>query len=91
MLILICQPFLSLAIIQLRALSLLQKTIQNRDKLFLYTDPVTYYETGNDMVCLPSLHCEKLLQNLPRLTEKFNHGLNIYKDTKPFMSSFLVF
>ncbi len=39
MLFLICQPFQSLAIIKLRALSLLQKTFQNRDQLFLYTDP----------------------------------------------------
>jgi hypothetical protein len=29
----------SLAIIQIRTLSLLQKTVQFRDQLFLYTDP----------------------------------------------------
>ena len=39
MLFLIGQPFYSLAIIQLHALSLLQKTVQIRDQLFLYTDP----------------------------------------------------
>jgi hypothetical protein len=41
MLFLICQPFKSLAIIKLCALSLLQKTVLNRDQLFLYTDPRT--------------------------------------------------
>ncbi len=35
------QLFWSLAIIQLYALSLLQKTVQNRDQLFLYMDPAT--------------------------------------------------
>jgi hypothetical protein len=39
MLFLIGQPFQSLAVIQLHALSLLQKTVQIRDKFFLYMDP----------------------------------------------------
>jgi hypothetical protein len=40
MLFLIGQPFKTLAISQLHALSLLQKTVQIRDKFFLYMDPV---------------------------------------------------
>ncbi len=43
MLLSFCQPFLSLAIIQLRALSLFIKTVQNRDQLFLYTDPSNHF------------------------------------------------
>ncbi len=39
MLFLIGKSFSSLAIIQLHALSLLQKTLQIRDKFFLYMDP----------------------------------------------------
>ncbi len=39
MMFLIGQPFWSLAIIQLHALSLLQKTVQIRDQFFLYMDP----------------------------------------------------
>ncbi len=40
MLFLIGQPFKYLAVIQLHALSLLQKTVQIRDEFFLYMDPV---------------------------------------------------
>ncbi len=39
MLFLIGQPVLSFAIIQLHALSLLQKMLQIRDQFFLYMDP----------------------------------------------------
>jgi hypothetical protein len=36
---LVGQQFYSLAIVQLHALSLLQKTVQIRDQFFLYMDP----------------------------------------------------
>ncbi len=38
------QPFKSLAIIQLHALSFLQKTVQIRDQFFLYMDPDGGYQ-----------------------------------------------
>jgi hypothetical protein len=38
------QPFSSLAIIQLHTLSFLQKTVQIRDRFFLYMDPDDGYQ-----------------------------------------------
>jgi hypothetical protein len=50
------QQLLSLAITQLHALSLLQKTVQIRDQFFLYVDPVTnFFPKFNHCGCWASL------------------------------------
>ncbi len=60
MLFLIGQPFKSLAIIQLHALSLLQKTVQIRDQFLLYMDPE---ESRADSSVLPRILTSRLYRS----------------------------